>query len=328
MRIIEVIADCGHADTLRGIAEQHEILEFWVLPTEESRRCSTRMLVRPEKQQTILDAIQAALGSSDHVRIVLIPVEGVLPRPEPEEPEEQKRKAVTRSREELYQQIVRGLQFDSNFRIMVILSTVVAAIGMLANDVAVVIGAMLIAPLLGPNIALAFATSLGETPLIWEALKTNFYGLLLAIFVSLLIGLFWQDNLVTPELLSRTNVGLQSVVLALAAGAAAVLSLAAGWTSSLVGVMVAVALLPPTAAFGIMLGAGQFQNALGAGLLLAINIVCVNLSAKLAFAFKGIKPRTWYEKQKARQSMIAYVSFWLISLAILLVAIEVRRRFL
>jgi uncharacterized hydrophobic protein (TIGR00341 family) len=328
MRIIEVIADCGHADTLRGIAEQHDILEFWVLPTEEAQRCSTRMLVRPGKQQTILDAIQAALGSSDNVRIVLIPVEGVLPRPEAEEPEEQKRKAVTRSREELYQQIVQGLKFDSNFRIMVILSTVVAAIGMLANDVAVVIGAMLIAPLLGPNIALAFATSLGETPLIWEALKTNFYGLLLAIFVAILIGLFWQDNLATPELLSRTNVGLQSVVLALAAGAAAVLSLAAGWTSSLVGVMVAVALLPPTAAFGIMLGAGQFQNALGAGLLLAINIVCVNLSAKLAFAFKGIKPRTWYEKQKARQSMIAYVSFWLISLLILLVAIEVRRRFL
>lgn len=328
MRIIEVIADCGHADTLRGIAEQHEIVEFWVLPTDESQRCSARLLVRPEKQQTVLDAIQAALGSSEHVRIVLIPVEGVLPRPEPEEPEEQQRKAVTRSREELYQQIVRGLQFDSNFRIMVILSTVVAAIGMLANDVAVVIGAMLIAPLLGPNIALAFATSLGETPLIWEALKTNFYGLLLAIFVAILIGLFWQGNLATPELLSRTNVGLQSVVLALAAGAAAVLSLAAGWTSSLVGVMVAVALLPPTAAFGIMLGAGQFQNALGAGLLLAINIVCVNLSAKLAFAFKGIKPRTWYEKQKARQSMIAYVSFWLVSLLILLVAIEVRRRYL
>lgn len=328
MRVIEVVSDCGHTDTLRSIAEQHEILDCWVLPTEDASRCSTRMLVQPDKQQTILDAIQGVVGSGENARILLLPVEAVLPRPATEEPEEQKRKAVTRSREELYQQIVRGMQFDSNFSIMVLLSTIVAAIGLLANDIAVVVGAMLIAPLLGPNIALAFATSLGETPLIWEALKTNFYGLVLAIFVSVVIGLIWPENLLTPELLTRTEVGMQSVVLALAAGAAAVYSLAAGWSNSLVGVMVAVALLPPTAAFGLMLGSGQYQYALGAGLLLAVNIVCVNLSAKLAFALKGIKPRTWYEKQKARQSMLVYISFWLIALVILVIAIELRLRYL
>ena len=55
MRVIEVIADCGHTDTLKSIADQNEILEYWSVPTEdeEDTRCSTHMLVRPEKQQKV-----------------------------------------------------------------------------------------------------------------------------------------------------------------------------------------------------------------------------------------------------------------------------------
>lgn len=81
--------------------------------------------------------------------------------------------------------------------------------------------------------------------------------------------------------------------------------------------MVAVAQLPPAATLGIMLGAGQFDLAIGAGLLLAINIDCVNLSAKLIFIFKGIKPRTWLTSEKARESSAVYTLIWIVSLAIL-----------
>ena len=82
--------------------------------------------------------------------------------------------------------------------------------------------------------------------------------------------------------------------------------------------MVAVALLPPAATFGILLGAGKSDLAIGAGLLLAINIVSVNLSAKLAFIAKGVKPRNWIEKNKARQSAIVSGIFWFVSLSLLL----------
>lgn len=328
MRIIEVIADCGHADTIRGIADQHEILECWVVTTDVESRCSTRMLVQPEKQQEVLDAIQIVLDKVEGARVILIPVEGILPRPEPEDPDDIKKRAVTRSREELYQRISTGSHLDSNFTYLVVLSTVVAAIGLLVDSVAVVIGAMVIAPLLGPNIAFAFGTAIGETSLIWSALKTNITGLLLAVFVSGMIGLIWPNPLDTSELMSRTDVGVDGIVLALASGAAAVISLVAGWTTSLVGVMVAVALLPPTATLGLMLGAGNYHAALGAGLLLAVNIVCVNLSAKLAFVLKGIKPRTWLEKKKARQSLSVYVIFWIVTLIVLVIAMQLRDLYL
>lgn len=328
MRIIEVITDHGHVDTLRGIAAQQEILDIWVGHTDEDGRCSTRLLVSPEKQQTVMDALQALLATADDTRILVLPVEATLPRIEENIPEEEKKSSVTRSREELYQKIVAGTKLDNNFIYMVIMSTIVAAIGLLEDNVAVVIGAMVIAPLLGPNMALAFATALGEGKLLWIALKSNIAGLIIALVLSVIIGLVLPLNLDSHELMSRTDVGMDGIVLALVSGAAAVISLTAGWSSSLVGVMVAVALLPPTATLGLMLGSGNYHLALGAALLLAVNIVCVNLASNLTFLFKGIKPRTWYEKKKAKQSMIIFVLFWFVVLIILVMAVEVRHEFL
>lgn len=328
MRIIEVITDHGHVDTLRGIAAQQELVDIWVGHNDEDGRCSTRLLVRPEKQQVVMDALQSLLATSEDTRILVLPVEATLPRLEQDEIEEENLNSVTRSREELYQKIVSGAKLDSNFMYMVVMSTIVAAIGLLEDNVAVVIGAMVIAPLLGPNMALAFATTLGEGKMLWSALKSNFAGLFTALIISIAIGFIWPLNFDSHELMIRTSVGMDGVVLALVSGAAAVLSLTAGWANSLVGVMVAVAILPPTAAVGLMLGSGNYQHALGAALLLAVNIVCVNLASNLTFLFKGIKPRTWYEKKKAKQSLIIFVLFWLVALAILVVVVKVRQEYM
>jgi len=138
------------------------------------------------------------------------------------------------------------------------------------------------------------------------------------------IGWLWPYSDPGPEILSRTNVGFDGILLALASGAAAALSLSSGIASALVGVMVAVALLPPTATLGMMLVMGNYDLATGAGLLLAINVVCVNLSASLVFVLKGIRPRTWLEKSKARQSIAWIILFWSITLIILAMIIAVR----
>jgi len=70
-----------------------------------------------------------------------------------------------------------------------------------------------------------------------------------------------------------------------------------------------------------MLGAGQTDLAYGAVFLLVVNVVAVNLSAKLGFLIQGIKPRTWLEKEKAHQSMVSYIIIWVFTLAILLLVI-------
>lgn len=324
MKLIETIADAGHVDTVRSIAEAHDVLDFRLGFKDEDGRQVMRMLVRDEKAQSILDALQGVLGKSEHARIIMFPVEATLPRPEEKDESEREKRSIAATRESLYDSIAKNARWDTNFMILVMLSTVVAAIGLIEDNVAVVIGAMVIAPLLGPNLALALGTALGDGPLMWQAIRTNLGGLGLTLLLSLLIGVLWPVSVESGELMARTEVGLDSVALALASGAAAVLSITTGLPSVLVGVMVAVALMPPAATVGLMLGSGQPYLAGGAALLLAINIVSVNLSAKMVFLIKGVRPRTWLERRKAKQSMTAYLLIWAISLAALVAAILFR----
>ncbi len=327
MKIIEVIADVSYQDIITTIADQHEAQDCWEGPKGEDGRRVIRLIVGDEQRQDILDALQGALENSTKAKIVVSAVEAVLPRVETNgDKSSGMMKSGSTTREELYSNIEKNARLTSSYLILVILSTIVVAIGLLEDNVAVVIGAMVIAPLLGPNIALALATALGDTELIWKSLKTGAIGFVVALGLSILIGKLWHLNFDSRELLARTDVGLDSIALALASGAAAVLSLSTGLPSVLVGVMVAVALLPPTATMGLMLGAGKFELAMGAGLLLAVNVVSVNLSAKVTFLARGIKPRTGLEKQKARQSMTTYIVFWVVTLAILIVAIYLRHR--
>ena len=322
MKIIEIIADDSYLKAINSVSEREEVADHWEGPKGEDGRRVIRMLVEPEKRQDTLDALQAILENSENVRIHMFPVEVTLPRNNNgDEKAKDKKESVQTTREEIYNSVEKSARLDLNYMVMVFLSTVVVAIGLLKNNVAVVIGAMVIAPLLGPNIALGLATALGDTVLMLKSLKTTLAGLILALSLSVFIGILWPDNLTSPELLARTVVGIDSAVLAMASGAAAVLALTTGVGSVLVGVMVAVALLPPTATFGVMIGAGKYDLALGAGMLLAINVVCLNLAANITFLLCGVKPRTWLEKKKARQSVTAYILFWIISLAILLMAI-------
>lgn len=327
MRVIEIIADAAHLDTLSGIAEQHAVPDFWFGDVFEDGRRAFHMLVDDASRQAVIDALQSLLGGSDSARIIIMPVDAVLPRKEGVvEADKAKVASGTQTREELYNGIERGARLDSTFLLLVFLSTIVASIGLIENNIAVIVGAMVIAPLLGPNIALAFATSLGDRELMWQALKTNLAGLSLTLAMAIAIGMIWPGYLDSFEIIVRTDVKPDGIVLALASGSAAVLSLATGLSSALVGVMVAVALLPPAATLGMMLGSGQFNLALGAALLLAVNVVCINLAAKLMFLFKGVKPRTWLEKRKARQSFTLYILIWIITLAVLLTAILTRQQ--
>ncbi|MCP5300856.1 MAG: TIGR00341 family protein [Chromatiaceae bacterium] len=330
MRLIEIVADTGHTDTLAGIADQFEITDYWWgAPAEDGRR-SFRMLVSDSTRQPVMDALQKLFGGSETHRIVVLPVDTYLPR----EPEDDASVAKA-TREELYAQIEKGARIDSNFLLLVLLSTIVAAIGLVEDNVAVVIGAMVIAPLLGPILALAFSSTLGDGVLMWRSLRTGITGLALAFLTALLIGLAWPSDIARGELLiasgeivARTDVGIDGMTLALVSGAAAVLSLTTGLSTTLVGVMVAVALLPPTATTALLFGAGHIELALGAALLLAVNIVCVIVAAKVVFMLKGVQPRTWYERTKARQSTLLSGLFWAALLLVLLAVVVARHRVL
>ncbi len=324
MKLIEVIAQRGSVDTVSIISEKYKARDFRLGREGEDGRLAMRMLVADEKVQAVLDALQNVLGAQPSARIIVFPVDATLPSGKSEAEKEEDKASTTR--EAMYASVDKNARLDINFVVLVMLSTVVAAIGLVEDNVAVVIGAMVIAPLLGPNLAFGLGTALGDVHLMKKSLKSLLAGLAIAISLSLLIGLLWPFG-DTAELLARTDVGIDSLALALASGAAAALSLTTGLPSVLVGVMVAVALLPPAATVGLTLGHGQIDYAIGACLLLAANIVCVNLAAKVVFLVKGIQPRTWSEKTKAKRAMTIYILVWIVTLLLLTAAILARTQF-
>jgi uncharacterized hydrophobic protein (TIGR00341 family) len=300
-----------------------EVLGHWTYPLDDDQRVD-RVLMDVEETEPFIDWIDQAVPA-EH-RVVLQSVEATLPRPDPdagpdpqESSEEEDGVSVGRvGRAELYQDAHDDATVSGTFVALVLLSTLVAAGGMLRDQTAVVIGAMMIAPLLGPNLALALATTLGDLSLLGRALRANGAGVSLALGGALGLGLLLPVDPTTSEVAARTVIGLPDVALAGAAGSAAVLAVTRDQSTGLVGVMVAVALLPPVVALGLLLGDGHIGAALRAGLLAATNVVALNLAAVCTFLVLGVRPRDWRELDQARTSVRIALALWGGALAVLI----------
>ncbi len=324
-RLFLVSVSRDSMEAVSDLCSGEDVLDCQILSSGESGdRRTIQLLVTSHGRQKMLDALQSRLSGDRDWRISVVPIEATLPRPDEADAENGGKKAARRAaetREELYSDVASNARLDMNFLALAALSTLVAAIGLLGDDTAVVIGAMVIAPLLGPNLAFALGVALGDRALMISAMKTNAAGLALSMSLCVLLGVLTQPDLSGGELMARTRVGFSGIALALAAGAAATLSLTAGASTALVGVMVAVALLPPAATAGIMAGVGRWDLAGGALLLLAVNVVCINISAQAVFLLRGVRPRTWFEKEKARRATRINAAIWaglLLALAVLL----------
>lgn len=331
LRIIEIVMPSDMSGLIRKTLDEHPPVDVWrVAETEEGgRRVVLRALVDPDYQQATLDALHDALSGSENWRIVLQPVDAAIPRPEPDEEGARAREEQRRSstREVLYHQVEKGARIDADYLLFVALSTLVAVAALVTDNVAVLIGAMVIAPFLGPNLAFSFGAALGDGRLMAQAIKGLLLGFGLTLVISTAVGAWVPVNLEANELLARTTVGLDGIVVALASGACAAVALTSGVSASLVGVMVAVALLPPASAIGIMLGAGRLPLAFGAFTLLIANIACVNLAALAVFRWRRIEPRQWLRKFSARQSRLRAYIAWGMLVLILVVMILIRRHF-
>lgn len=345
IRIIEISAPQSSSDKIKDLAAHYDAIDCWQserkswLYKKEDERTTTRILVDVENQQDLIDALQRTISRNEGWRITLIPVEATLPLKQDNEKavKDPNKKVKIRdilkgsiTREELYNDMDKAARVSVDFILLVLLSSLVAGIGLVQSDVAIIIGAMVIAPLLGPNLALALGGALGDRDLIWRSAKTNITGLGLTLAISIAAGFFISFDSIAnnQEILNRTNIGFASIILALASGAAAVLSLTMGMSSALVGVMVAVALMPPAVTLGIMIGNQQWELAYGSTLLLATNIVCVNLAALSIFRLKGIKPRTWFEEKKAKKAARINSLIWLCLLVAITILIWLKSLYL
>jgi uncharacterized hydrophobic protein (TIGR00341 family) len=322
LRLIEMVLQEKDSAEVRELLKEHKVLEHRQVRLPDGE-VLVRILMDAERNEAVLDLLEKHYTGEKGNRVVILPVEATLPRAEqepaaaPGQPPSGKKPPQRIGREELYEDIKDAALCSRVYLAMTVLSAVVAAIGLRHNSVTIIIGAMVIAPLLGPNMAMALGTALGDLSLLRRASLTALAGIGTAMALSVIIGMLVHVDPALSEMASRTRVGPGDIVLALASGCAGALAFTTGVSATLIGVMVAVALLPPIVTFGLLLGGEQPALAMGALSLFLMNLICVNLAGVATFLVQGIRPATWWEKGRAVKATRIAIVLWVALLAAL-----------
>lgn len=244
-------------------------------------------------------------ASMDHIELDL---DMLYQMDDPEVPEGGVTQPQNRHLAEVRRSISVGARLSSPYLVMNALATVVASYGLLADSTAVVIGAMIIAMLLGPIMGLALAMVDGDTSLFRNSMVAEVLGAGLVVGIGALIGRLHFDIGITPEILSRTQPNLLDLAIALAGGAAGAYATASPRVSvGLVGVAISTALVPPLASCGICLSRGLIPQASGAFILFATNLVAIQCAASVVlyiFGFHNITQRQAGDRGYLRRLLV------------------------
>jgi uncharacterized hydrophobic protein (TIGR00271 family) len=196
----------------------------------------------------------------------------------------------TEDRRTLAANLTEGSRWSVNFGMMLGCSVIIAGLGLLQDSVAVIIGAMLVAPLMTPLIGIGMALVQGNFDLLVKAARSMLRGTLVSLALGVLLRLLVPGSEMTSQVTLRGAANILDLLIAFFAGVAAGYAMARPKLSgALPGVAIAVALVPPLTAAGIAFGCTEWIVGLGALLLYTTNMVAIVLGSALVFRMHGIK---------------------------------------
>jgi len=229
-------------------------------------------------------------------------------------------------RREIYEDVAERSRPSGSYYVMMALSTIIAAYGLLINSAAVVVGAMLVAPLMGPIFGIALGLASGNRRLFWAALQSEVIGILIALVVGAAIGLAPLRLPIGSEWLVRTQPTLYDLAIALASGLAGAYALIDERVSpALPGVAISVAVLPPLATCGLTAAAGHWHMAGGAMMLFIANFFAIQIAAAVVFSIFGMlrvdrDPRARREETEGLEFIQFFKRFGLSIVVLLIIA--------
>jgi len=200
---------------------------------------------------------------------------------------------------ELLTRLHRGARADRNYYVLIFLSALIATLGLLQNSAAVIIGAMLVAPLMTPILSLSLGIVLGDLRMLRVATESAIRGVLAAVGMAALLTAVLPAVELTPEIVARTRPTLIDLFIALASGAAGAYALGRKEVAAaLPGVAIAAALMPPVCTIGTGLALRQPGVAGGAALLFLTNFVAISVAGCLIFLLLGIRPKIHHRERR------------------------------
>lgn len=326
MRYLEITVPEGKRRAVLDVLEDEGI--DYVVSDETSGRGYTAVVRFPlptRAVEPVLDRLRRA-GIGDEAGVVVINAETVISEEFSTLRDQYShggKKGSRTSRQVLRTKADELTPPLSIYAVMLLISAVVATAGLLTDSPAVVIGAMVIAPLLGPALAANVGIVTGDDPLKRTGFTYQVIGVTTVVVASIglatlarLAGLepAGVDIVAATELEERVAPNLFSLAVALGAGIAGILSLTRGFSEAIVGVMIAAALIPPSAAVGITVAWGMSGAAIGAAALVIVNLLSINLAALGTLWVAGYRPQGLFEVSPTRRPTYVYAAIFGVAL--------------
>ena len=298
VRLIHIRVSDDELDAVRSVLDDRDIS---YVRTEEESADGTAFLLQfplpPEAVDEVFEELDEAGLDTDRYAVV-----GTAETARPDQSNSARDHDDRISHDELRGR-ARGMNPGRRtYYGMTILSAIVATAGLLLDSPAIVVGSMVIAPQVGSALIASVGTTLSDRDLIVEGVRDQLLGLVVAVASAAAFGLFIRHSGFVPARLRVTTVqqiaqrispGFLSLAVGLCAGAAGAFGLATALPVSLVGVMIAAALIPAAAAVGVGIAWGLPAVALGAGILLLVNVTSINLTGVLVLWWLGFRPVDW-----------------------------------
>ncbi|MGM0371145.1 MAG: TIGR00341 family protein [Halobacteriota archaeon] len=330
MRLVQIAVPTGKRGTVLETLDSLDI--EYVVSEETGSRNKAAVVEFPLPASAVEDVLDELreVGVDDEAITVVIEAQTVISRKfdalKDRYEEANKEDPAKIAREELVA-TVDGLAPNIwTYVVMSIISAIVATAGILLDSPAVVVGSMVIAPLIGPAMATSVGSVVADREIFVRGVTRQAIGFGVAIPAAALFALFAKSvNLVPPgidllaieQVSGRLSPDFLSLAVALGAGVAGALSLSTGVSTALVGVMIAAALIPPTAVIGIGIAWAMPQAVLGASVLVLVNVLSINLAALLVLWYEGYQPEDWFQLSEARTATLKRIAVLAVAIAAL-----------
>jgi uncharacterized hydrophobic protein (TIGR00271 family) len=204
-----------------------------------------------------------------------------------------------------------------DFFVLIALAATIAMLGLLQDSAAVIIGAMLVAPLMSPILSMGMSIVQGDLKTLATATEATLKGIVLAIGVGIILTMISPLKAATNEILARTSPNLLDLLVALASGAAAGYAISRKEVAAaLPGVAIAAALVPPLCVVGYGIGTSQLAMASGAMLLFSTNLVAIIFAAAIVFLLLGFHPAPGEKGELVRGLKVTLVLLGIITLVL------------
>jgi uncharacterized hydrophobic protein (TIGR00341 family) len=329
VRLVQVMIPAGkRAAVVRALDDQGV---DYVVTDETSGREYTAVATFPlptAAVEPVLERLREA-GIDERTYTVIVAAETVISRrfeALEDEYEENAEYGDRISREELQAKaddLASGL---GTYVLMTVISAVIATAGLLLDSPATVVGSMVIAPLIGPAMSAAIGTVVDDETLFRRGVRMQVIGVGVAVVAATAFAFALRSLALVPpglnplelaEVSERLAPNVLVLVVAIGAGIAGIVSLITGVSATLVGVMIAVALIPPAAAVGIGIAFTIPRLVLGAGVIVAVNVLSINLSALIMLWYEGYRPQRWFREEEARAAFVKRAAVLVAAIAVL-----------